>query len=529
MTRFRAELRKVGAAAGFLAGLGPFLRARVTTAEARAWLDDQLTQRAAAFLMLLRRAVFANPHSPYLKLFEWARLSADDVDEMIRTSGVEGTLGRLHDAGIWVTLEEFKGRTPLRRPGLELPLSAEEFDNPLSARHYAARTGGSSGPAQRIAVGLDLLAHETAYHAVFYATMAAEGRAAALWLPAPPGAVGIKNALIRARLGEPVERWFSQTRGNSGPILHRAFARAAAAAASLQGIAIPKPEYAPAAHAGVVAAWLADRREHQRPAILLTTPSAAVRTCAAAVERSLDIAGTLFVLVGEPFTVAKAAVIAAAGAEAASHYAMVEAGMIGLACRSANEPDDVHLVSDKIATITRARTVGEDGSTVQAMLHTTLRPATPKVMLNVESGDYAVLEERDCNCGILPAAYRRHVHTIRSYEKLTGEGMHFLGSDLLQLLESELPARFGGRPTDYQMVEREQDGITKVSLVIRPSLGVLDTADVVDTVLEFLRQRGAGGRLMSEVWANGGTLEVVRADPHVTRAGKIQPLQKLEA
>jgi hypothetical protein len=201
--------------------------------------------------------------------------------------------------------------------------------------------------------------------------------------------------------------------------------------------------------------------------------------------------------------------------------------MIGLACRAPHAPDDVHLVSDKTATIQRDRAVGGSGARVAALFHTTLLPASPKVMLNVESGDYGVLEERECGCGVLPRGFRRHLHDICSYEKLTSEGMHFLGRDLLHLVEQVLPARFGGHPTDFQLVEGEEGGMAKVSLVVSPSVGPLDPAEVVQSMLDFLRQRGLGPRLMAEVWANAGTVRVVRADPHVTRAGKIQPLQRV--
>ncbi len=47
------------------------------------------------------------------------------------------------------------------------------------------------------------------------------------------------------------------------------------------------------------------------------------------------------------------------------------------------------------------------------------------------------------------------------------------------------------------------------------------------TALEYLRRRGIGQQVMAEVWGAGETLEVVRAEPYVTGAGKIQPLQKL--
>jgi phenylacetate-coenzyme A ligase PaaK-like adenylate-forming protein len=247
----------------------------------------------------------------------------------------------------------------------------------------------------------------------------------------------------------------------------------------------------------------------------------------AAIDGALDIAETLFVLVGEPYTQAKAAVVTKTGSRAASHYAMVEAGAIGIACQAAEALDDVHLLSDKIATIQRDKHVGGNGMAVGALFHTTLLPASPKVMLNAESGDYGVLEDRECACGAVPAGFRSHLHTIRSYEKLTSEGMSFLGGDLLSLVEQVLPSRFGGNPTDYQLVEREQDGLTKVSLVVSRAVGELDQDEVVRAVLEFLRSRGFAENMMADVWAQSRTLQVVRSDPHGTPGGKILPLRTL--
>ncbi len=526
MTRRPGSWREVAAAAGFLVRLGPFLRSPVSASTARQRLETSLAARQQSFTRTLRRAIFDYPASPYRHLLASARITGSDVDRLVDEVGVEGTLERLYDAGVHVTLEEFKGVKPLQRPGVELALRPEDFDNPLSAREYEANTGGSGGDARRILVGLDLLEHEALYHAGFYEAHGANSWRAGLWLPAPPGAVGIKSVLIRAKLGAPVARWFSQIRPDRVGVKHRAFAAATRAVASVNGWKFPRPEYTPAADASRVAAWLAEQRANGPGVILLTTPSAAVRTCSAALERGLDVAGALFVLVGEPFTQAKAQVLASAGCHAATHYAMVEAGMIGLACRALVAPDDVHLVSDKVATIQRDRS-GNGSGTTRALFHTSLLAAAPKVLLNVESGDSGVIEERDCGCGVLPGSFRRHLHTIRSYEKLTSEGMHFLGTSLISLVEEVLVRRYGGRPTDWQLVEREEGGLPKVSLVASPAIGALDDRDVVRTVLDYLRQRGPGEQLMAEVWENGETLRVIRAEPHVTAAGKIQPLQKL--
>ena len=288
--------------------------------------------------------------------------------------------------------------------------------------------------------------------------------------------------------------------------------RATVFTARVCGARIPLPEYTPAADAARVAAWLARQRTTGMPAILVTPASAGVRTCRAALENALDISGTLFVLGGEPYTDAKAAVLEKPDSVGFCHYAMVEAGLIGLACQAGDSPDDVHLVSDKIATIERERRVGQGERLVRALFHTTLLPASPKVMLNVESGDYGVRVDRDCGCGALPSAFRSHLHTIRSYEKLTSEGMNFLGGDLLTLVEQVLPARFGGHPTDYQLEETEQDGLPRVSLIVSRAVGEIDEDSVVRAVLEFLRNRGLGEAMMADVWAQGQTLRVVRRD-----------------
>ncbi|MDX6510960.1 MAG: hypothetical protein QOE36_464 [Gaiellaceae bacterium] len=446
---------------------------------------------------------------------------------MLAADGLDATLERLYDAGVSVALEEFKGLRPVERPGLELHVRAADFENPLSARQYEAHTGGSSGAARPILIDLDLLEHESAYHALFFAAAGASDGPLAIWQPAPPGAVGIKTALIGAKLGRPAERWFSQTPVRSASLRHAAFTRATIITAGAFGARVPSPEYTPTRDAARVAVWLAAKRADGMPGVLVTTASAGVRICTAALAGGLDVSGTLFVLGGEPYTREKAAIVARTGSRAACHYAMAEAGLIGVACQSPDAPDDVHLASDKIATIQRDRRVDAGGTTVGALFHTTLLPASPTVMLNVESGDYGVREERDCGCGVVPAAFRSHLHTIRSYEKLTSEGMNFLGCHLLGLLEHVLPNRFGGHPTDYQLVEREHEGLPTVSLVVRQAVGDLDDVEVVGAMLDFLRSRGHAQRLMAEVWAQGRTIRVVRGDPHVTAGGKVLPLLTL--
>ncbi len=112
---------------------------------------------------------------------------------------------------------------------------------------------------------------------------------------------------------------------------------------------------------------------------------------------------------------------------------------------------------------------------------------------------------------------------MRSYEKLTAEGNHFLGSDLVELVDRVLPARFGGGPTDYQLVEEEVGGLPRVGIVARPGLGDLDETEVVAAVVAHLRATPRN-QLMADVWRDSGTLRLIRREPYISAAGKILPL-----
>jgi hypothetical protein len=91
-------------------------------------------------------------------------------------------------------------------------------------------------------------------------------------------------------------------------------------------------------------------------------------------------------------------------------------------------------------------------------------------------------------------------------------------------VEDALPARFGGTAADYQLVERERDGATRVQVVVSPRLGPLASGEVIRETLAFLDGRGRTEQVMAGLWRTSGTLEVVRAEPYVTRASKVLPL-----
>jgi len=475
--------------------------------------------------MLLEGGVYANPRSPYRRLLEAAGAELGDIRNLIGERGLERALAALRDAGVYATLEEFKGRKPLERGDLSLHLDHSDFDNPMLGPHYWGKTGGSRGPRRRVPLDLGLLEHDAAHEALFRSAFGLWERPFALLRVKPPSTSGINNALRQAKIGRRVDKWFNPYRPsrNLEALRYWLFTTYTTCVGHFHGARIARPEHCPPDEVDRVAQWLAARRREGRPALVDAQAGLGVRVCRAADARGLDISDTFFRLGGEPLTRAKADAVTATGSRAVSHYSMVEAGRVAIACPNGSAFDDAHFQAEKLAVIQREKVVGSAEARVGVLSYTTLLPFTPKVMINVESDDYAVLEHRSCGCPWDEIGLSLHLRDIRSHEKLTTEGNHFLGSDLMALIDEVLPARFGGGPTDYQLVEEEVEGLPKVSVVVHPGVGEVEERDVVSAVIEFLRAKPAN-RLMADFWEQSGTVRLARREPHVTAAGKTPAL-----
>jgi hypothetical protein len=505
--------------------LPSFMRTTLGPDRARAAIEERLRRREEGFLILLERGVYANPRSPYRRLLEAAGMELGDARNLFADLGLEGALRSLRDAGVYATLDEFKGRKPLERGGVSLPLDEAGFDNPLSLPHYRVQSSGSRGKPSRVAVDLALREQDAAYHALFLAAFRLQDRPFAIWRAIPPSSSGINNCLLQAKVGAPVAKWFSpyRARRTLEALGFALFSAYTIRVGRLCGARLAAPEHCPPDDPERVARWLSAMKRNGTPAVIDTQIGLGVRACTAAVDEGLDISGTFFRFGGEPYTEAKAAAVAASESRAVCHYSMTEAGRVALACGAPVALDDMHFAADKLAVLQRDRVVDAAGQRVGALSYTTLFPAAPKIMINVESGDYGILQRRECGCPLGELGLSLHVHGVRSYDKLTSEGIHFLGSDLYALVDEVLPGRFGGAPTDYQLVEEEVRGVPRVSVVVGPGIGPVAEQDVVSATLDFLRMN-PGNRLMADTWQQSDTLHMVRREPHVTTSGKILPL-----
>lgn len=340
---------------------------------------------------------------------------------------------------------------------------------------------------------------------------------------------GLKHLLRSAKIDQRIEKWFSLSPLVVRPktLKYFVFTKYALYGSRLCGNPLPNPEYTPLEDAHKVALWLAAKRKGGNPAELHTNPSSGVRVCLAAQERGLDISGTLFRLNSEPYTPAKAKIVAESGCRAAAQYSMGEIGNIGMACGEPAALDDVHLLTDKLAVLQRKKQILNSTLCVDALLYTTLLPSCPKLLLNVESDDYGKIEKRKCACLWGDLGFEQHITNIRSYDKLTSEGMTFFGSELISLVEDVLPSRFGGHATDYQFLEEEEDGLPRVNIVVSPRVGAFDEERLILTVLDQLGTSLALKSMMAERWREGRTLRVIRREPFASGAAKILPLHIL--
>ena len=144
------------------------------------------------------------------------------------------------------------------------------------------------------------------------------------------------------------------------------------------------------------------------------------------------------------------------------------------------------------------------------------------MLLNVSLGDQGIVEHRPCGCPLEKLGWTTHIRTVRSYEKVTAAGMTFLDTDVIPVLEEVLPRRFGGAPTDYQLLEEaDSNGRPSLKLLVRPSVGSVDEDSIREAFFKAISDGSETKKLMVQLWRNAEILIVERRAPLTTPASKI--------
>ena len=151
------------------------------------------------------------------------------------------------------------------------------------------------------------------------------------------------------------------------------------------------------------------------------------------------------------------------------------------------------------------------------------------ILVNIEVDDEGCVEPATCDSVFSRLGLTTLVGQVSSFGKVSPQGMTFHGTDLVYVLEEALPARLGGGPGDYQLVEREgASRQTEMRLHVSPRIGVTDARLVRETFLDLMRSQW-GGALATRLWINAGAVEVAFAEPIATQTGKVHAVRLLNA
>jgi hypothetical protein len=500
--------------------LPAFLRRPLAPADAPDRLARRLAARDRDFLHLVRRGVYARPRSPYARLLRHAGCELGDLERLVRVEGIEGALRALLAAGVYLTVDELKGRRPAVRGTLAVAVGPAELGNPLVGCDLPVRSGGSRSRGTPVGWSLDYIWERAVDLCVAETARGPGRRCHAVW--GLPGSGAIAHVLDTSAYTAAPQRWFSQVDPTSPglPARYRRSADVVRLGGWLAGVPLPRPEFAPPDDPAPVLRWLTDTLAAGASPHMLGYVTAMLGLADAAARRGVDLTGAELSTGGEPITAARLALLRRTGARVLPRYATIEAGLLGVACLEPRAPDDVHVVHDLVGLVQPGPATGPVPP--RALMVTSLRPSAPLLLLNASLGDVAALDERACDCPVGEVGWTTRLSDIRSFEKLTGAGVTFHDVDVVPILEEVLPRRFGGGPGQYQLVEEEwPDGRPRLRLLVDPAVGPLQPSAVAEAFLEAAAAASDAARMMVQVWREGGGLVVERRRPLATASGKV--------
>ena len=506
-----------------------FFSERVSPERAQEEIKQALASREQRFLALSREQIYGNPESPYLKLLRLAGCEFSDLRSEVHRCGLEQTLDRLAQEGVYLTSEEFKGKKEIVRGRQTLPrVSPSDLEQCHLPAGYQTQSSGTRNDPIRSFVSLDLLAIRTPATCVFFTAHDLFSHTQASYDAVLPASGGINMLMIYAKMGVVAKRWFARTMPIDNKVersYHNLMTRLLVNAARRHGPGFPRPEFIATHETDQIVRWAESERQQKKGCAITTAASNAARIARAALDMGISLEGVKFIVSGEPFTESKRQAIEKTGATATPRYAQGGGINVGFGCAHPVHTDEVHVSQELLALISNPRPPQNGSSPFHPLLCTTLHPSFPRLLLNVESGDYGELSQRNCGCALGNAGLSLHLHHIRSFEKFTSEGMNYFYGDLFELFEKVLPAEFGGGPGDYQLVEEEDSNSqTRLTLVVHPEVGELNERELLSRLQKSLEHGARGNSLMSKLWQDTGTFRIRREIPHASNRGKILPL-----
>ena len=532
-SRSRSDLNKIKGTFSLITSLRAFLRDRITVEQAQEEIKKALDGREEGFLELVRTQIYERRTSPYLRLLKLAGCEFSDLQVHVHSHGLEKTLDQLARQGVYLTSDEFKGKKEVVRGRESFRVTPKDFEPINASSGFVIQSSGTSNRPVRSTVHLDYLELRALATAVFFSAHGLFSHAHAMYDAILPGAGGINNLLIHAKLGIRTDRWFARkipVNNRLEGMYHRSATSLIVLMGKCFGPGFPKPEFIDVKDFHRIVRWVSETRRKRIPCCIASAASNAARIARVAAEMGESLKGVKFNVSGEPLTEAKRAVMERVGATVTSRFSCGPGLHVGSGCGNPLYPDQIHVNRHMLALIQHTRPLTHNGPPIYPLLWTAVYPSAPTVILNVESGDYATLERGECGCALEKVGFGLRVHHIRSFEKFTSEGMNYFYGDLFDLLEKTFPSEFGGGLGDYQLVEEEDDNAqTRLTLVVHPGVGNLDEVKVLARLRDAFSDGSRGNRFMTGIWEKAGTFKVRREVPYTSPRGKILPLHISQA
>lgn len=483
---------------------------RARYGEQRVWQTRR--DRVRAFLERVDslRYVPGHPVNSMLRLSGW---SSDRLQRRLLAAGLEHTLLELAQDGVWLEADEVKCRKPLIRHGEEIPFSSLDLDH-VRGPSVPLGSSGTSGPRTKNPLDLDGFELQASYKRTMLSALGALDWPLLLYYPAP-SAAGIAQLVAFALAGKPPDAWFCHLpESHSAHLPWSRWLRGLAAIASAAGVRLPLPELAAVEEPEPLLAWLCERAP--KGAVVVTFAASALRLQAFADRMRRPLPQTIFILGGEPITARKRSLLEGRGHRVYPWYGAVDAGRIAIGCLNPEAADDMHLLTDRFAAIEW------DGR----LLLTSLHPSVHKRYLNTDCGDLATVERRHCGCPLGGLGLDLHLRQVRSVQKFCVEGIT-LPADLVHRLADEvLPESCGGAPTDYQLLEEEDDdGWTRLVVRVAPEVPV-SSDKVISMVHQVLLEASGGAPGLALRIQRAGIITVRRQRPRFSRGGKLLAREK---
>ena len=133
----------------FALGLRRFLREPLTPEQSHQIIEQRLRDREKNLLTIVRQGIYQNRSSPYLKLLELAGCEYGDFEKMVKSDGIEPALQKLAGEGVYISIEEFKGKKEFARGAKVFKFKESDFNNPFLPGHFAAHSGATRSAGTR--------------------------------------------------------------------------------------------------------------------------------------------------------------------------------------------------------------------------------------------------------------------------------------------------------------------------------------------------------------------------------------------